>query len=155
MTPSISCAERLTYGVEGTHYMEGAFQIVPGRYPTFDLNAIHRREWLANLRIENFAVDGSFFVHFFLGDFSPDPANWTQDANLVATHSVFSVAVGKTGCQKCIQDKDADAIVSGGVSLSTALLERQLKDLEPETVVPYLKEHLEWRVQMVSSPMGM
>ncbi|KAL8727161.1 MAG: hypothetical protein Q9181_005803 [Wetmoreana brouardii] len=132
---------------EGTAYMEGAFHIVPGNYPTFDLNAIHRREWLANLRIENFAVDGSFFVHFFLGEFSQDPANWTQDANLIATHSVFSVAVGKTGCLNCIQDKEADAVVSGGVSLTRALLERQLKDLEPETVVPYLKEHLEWRVQ--------
>ncbi|KAL8649693.1 MAG: hypothetical protein Q9226_005468 [Calogaya cf. arnoldii] len=80
---------------EGTHYMEGAFQIVPRRYPTFDLNAVHRREWLANLRIESFAVDGSFFIHYFLGDFSSNPANWTHESNLVATHSVFSPAVVK------------------------------------------------------------
>ena len=130
--------------------MEGAFQIVPGSYPQFDLDAIHRREWLANLRIENFAVDGSFNVHFFLGEFSQDPANWTQDGNLVGTHGVFSVAIGKTGCQNCIQDKETDAVVSGGVSLTNALLERGLSDLEPETVVPYLKDNLEWRVQTVS-----
>lgn len=131
--------------------MEGAFQIVSGHhYPMFDLNAIHRREWLANLQIENFAVDGSFHVHFFLGEFSDDPANWTQDGNLVATHSVFSVAVGVTGCQNCIQDKQSDAVVSGGVSLTNALLEKGLSDLEPETVVPYLKANLAWRVQAVS-----
>ena len=135
--------------------MEGAFQIISGHYPKFDINAVHRREWLANLRIENFSVDGSFYIHFFLGEFSPDPTNWTQDSNLVATHSVFSPAVGKTGCEKCIQDKNVNAIVSGGVSLTNALLERRLKDLEPETVVPYLKDHLEWRVQTVSGEMDM
>lgn len=132
----------------GTSYMEGAFQIIPGSYPIFDLEASHRREWLANLQIENFAVDGSFFVHFFIGEFNPDPANWTQDANLVGTHSVFSSAVGKTGCQNCIQDKQNNAIVSGGVSLTNALLTKGLKDLEPETVAPYLKDNLQWRVQM-------
>ncbi|KAL8714961.1 MAG: hypothetical protein Q9225_006477 [Loekoesia sp. 1 TL-2023] len=135
---------------EGSTYMEGPFHITPGIYPKFDLNANHRREWLANLRIENFAVDGSFYVHFFLGPFSDEPANWTQDGNLVATHSVFSVAIGNTGCQNCIQDKESDAVVSGGVSLTYALLRRQLKDLEPETVVPYLKDNLEWRVQAAS-----
>lgn len=142
--------QRLIIASAGTSYLEGDFQITPGSYPKFDLNAIHRREWLVNLHIENFAVDGSFFIHVFLGDFSPNPTNWTQDVNLVGTHSVFSSAIGKTGCQNCLQDKKNNAVVSGGVSLTTKLLEKGLPDLEPPTVAPYLKENLHWRVQKVS-----
>ncbi|KAK4694225.1 hypothetical protein P7C71_g3323, partial [Lecanoromycetidae sp. Uapishka_2] len=134
----------------GTSYLEGNYHITPGSYPKFNLNALHRREWLVNIQIENFAVDGSFFVHIFLGDFSPNPVYWTQDGNLVGTHSVFSSAVGKTGCENCLQDKKNNAVVSGGVSLTRALVQKGLRDLEPERVIPYLKENLHWRVQMAS-----
>lgn len=131
--------------------MENGSQIVAGIYPQFNLDAIHRREWLVNIKIENFAVDGSFFVHIFLGDFSPDPSYWTQDMNLVGTHAVFSSAIGQTGCQKCLKDKQINAVVSGAVSLTTKLLDNGLHDLEPETVKPYVKKNLHWRVQRVSS----
>ena len=142
--------QQLTTTIEGTSYIEGDFHITPGQYPKFDLNAIHRREWLVNVQIENFAVDGSFFIHFFLGDFAPTPAWWTQDPNLVGTHSVFSPAVGKTGCENCIKDKANNAVVSGGVSLTSKLLEKKFPDLEPATITPYLKDNLHWRVQKVS-----
>ena len=140
---------KLTAALEGDSYFQGNFQITPGHYPIFDMNGIHRREWLVNIQIENFAVDGSFFVHVFLGDFNPIPENWTQDMNLVGTHSVFSPAIGKTGCQNCIKDHQNNALVSGGISLTIRLLEK-FKDIEPPTIEPYLKENLHWRVQNVS-----
>lgn len=76
--------------------------------------------------------------------------------NLVGTHSVFSSAVGQTGCQKCLEDEKNNVVVSGGVSLTTKLKEKFQEngwpDLEPETVTPYLKKHLHWRVQAVGFP---
>lgn len=144
----------LTAILEGKKaFMEQGHQIVAGgKYQLFDLEAIHRREWLANIQIENFAVDGSFFIHIFVGDFSPDPGYWTQDMNLVGTHSVFSSAIDNTKCAKCKDDNQHHALVSGGVSLTTKLVELGLADLEPATVKPFLKQNLHWRVQKASSP---
>ena len=141
----------LTVIPEGKSFLEKGYQIVAGgKYQLFDLDAIHRREWLANIQIENFAVDGSFFIHIFVGDFSPDPGYWTQDMNLVGTHAVFSSGVDNTKCAKCKEDNQNHALVSGGVSLTTKLVELGLADLEPATVKPYLKQNLHWRVQKAS-----
>ena len=143
----------LTAILAGKSFLEKGYHIVAGgKYQLFDLDAIHRREWLANIQIENFAVDGSFFIHIFVGDFSPDPGYWTQDMNLVGTHAVFSSSIDNTKCAKCKEDNQNHALVSGGVSLTTKLVELGLADLEPATVKPYLKQNLHWRVQKASSP---
>jgi tyrosinase len=112
-------------------------------------NSNQYREWIANIRAQRFAMTGSFFVRVFLGDFNPDPAQWSFDPNLVGTHGFFGGI-----CKDC-QNQDS-ALVSGAVPLTTALLASirngYLASLEPDDVEPYLRTNMHWRVSVVSDP---
>jgi tyrosinase len=107
------------------------------------------REWIANMRVQKFALSGSFFVHIFLGDFNPDPAQWSFDPNLVGTHCFF------TASKDCIKCRNLGSLqVSGSIPMTTALLAAieggKLKSLEPVDVEPFLKKELHWRITLVS-----
>lgn len=111
-------------------------------------------EWITNIKVRKHALDGTFFVHIFLGDFNrDDPQAWRSDPNLVGTFSVLGESVG-TGCRKCQKDREDQLQVTGQVPLTLALAERylagQIENLTPEKVVPYLQTNLHWRVAAVS-----
>ena len=111
-------------------------------------------EWITNLKVQKHALDGTFFVHVFLGDFNREnPLAWRSDPNLVGTFSVLGELVG-TGCKKCKKDREDQLQITGQVPLTLALAERylagQIDNLTPEKVVPYLQENLHWRVAAVS-----
>lgn len=129
--------------------IQKGYQLVLGEYQAFNLAADHHREYVAGIRIENFAVDGSFFVRIFLGDFNPHALWWAQETNLVGSHGVFSTSTAKTGCGNCLRDKADGVVVSGSVGLTDALLKKGLPDLEPDTVAAYLRVNLHWCVQKV------
>lgn len=111
-------------------------------------------EWITNLKVQKHALDGTFFVHVFLGEFNREnPLAWRSDPNLVGTFSVLGESVG-TGCKKCKKDREDQLQVTGQVPLTLALAERylsgQIENLTPEKVVPYLQTNLHWRVAAVS-----
>lgn len=111
-------------------------------------------EWITNLKVQKHALDGTFFVHVFLGDFNREnPLAWRSDPNLVGTFSVLGEIVG-TGCKKCKKDREDQLQITGQVPLTLALAERylagQIENLTPEKVVPYLQTNLHWRVAAVS-----
>ena len=112
-------------------------------------------EWITNLKVQKHALDGTFFVHVFLGEFNrEDPLAWRSDPNLVGTFSILGETVG-TGCKKCQKDREDQLQITGQVPLTLALAERylagQIENLTPEKVVPYLQTNLHWRVAAVSS----
>ena len=111
------------------------------------------REWVANIRVPKYALDGSFFVHIFDGDFNADPTTWTMENNIVGSHVIFTNTPNRTRCARCIQDAERNLQVTGTIPLTRSLKNDiatgRLASLEPADVEPYLKRNLHWRVSKV------
>ncbi|QSZ35676.1 hypothetical protein DSL72_006798 [Monilinia vaccinii-corymbosi] len=99
-------------------------------------------EWIANIQHEKHALNTSFFVHVFLGDFKDDSKNYTFDPNLVGTHCNFA-KFSATG-------HAVEQMVSGTIPLNAALnkciSKGDLESLCKEHVEPYLTKHLTYRI---------
>ncbi|KAF3919257.1 Tyrosinase [Arthrobotrys entomopaga] len=100
-------------------------------------------EWIADIKVKNDALNGTFSVHVFLGNPATDVAAWPTDKNLVGTHVVFTAVGG-----------GMSDLVSGTVPLTSALLNKvvtgELENLKPETVVPYLQKNLNLRIALAN-----
>ncbi|KAL8704173.1 MAG: hypothetical protein Q9201_002671 [Fulgogasparrea decipioides] len=100
-------------------------------------------EWLSNIRVAKDAMEQTFFIHIFLGDFNPDPKSWSFEPNLVGTHSIITPYVMK-------RDPNQSTIVTGQIPLTRALRadeQNGLVDLGNETgTKDYLTKNLHWRV---------
>ncbi|KXH25142.1 hypothetical protein CSIM01_11403 [Colletotrichum simmondsii] len=96
-------------------------------------------EWVANVHVQNGALDGSFAIHFFLGEVLEEATSWASAPNLVGSMSVFAMKNMGSGNH-----------VSGTVPLTSALMHmvsaRIISGLEPDDVLPYLEEHLQVRI---------
>lgn len=103
-------------------------------------------EWLCNIRVAKDAMEQTFFIHIFLGDFNPDPKSWSFEPNLVGTHSIITPYVMK-------RDPNKSTIVTGQIPLTRALRADQQKglvDMGNETATKdYLTNNLHWRVTTV------
>ncbi|KAL8841953.1 MAG: hypothetical protein Q9170_000733 [Blastenia crenularia] len=100
-------------------------------------------EWLTNIRVAKDALEQTFFIHIFLGDFNPDPKTWSFEANLVGTHAIITPYVLK-------RDPAQSTIVTGQIPLTRALRadeQKGLVDMEDEgKTKDYLTKNLHWRV---------
>lgn len=105
-----------------------------------------RREYLANIFAQKFALNGSYSIYVFMGDYSEDPLDWPTDPNLVGTHAIFAAVAANVL---------SDLPITGVVPLTTMLLEQvsegQLSSMSPSVVVQYLTINLGWRIAMVCS----
>ncbi|KAI9754063.1 MAG: hypothetical protein M4579_004883 [Chaenotheca gracillima] len=103
-------------------------------------------EYMVNIRVQKYALQGSFFVHVFLGDFNPDPASWSFEPNLVGTHCIFVNDVS----DKTLNSEVNSLQVSGVIPLTTTLLgsiaEGLLQNLDTDIALAFLKKNLSWRV---------
>jgi tyrosinase len=101
-----------------------------------------RYEYTANIATQRFALDGTYNIFVFLGNFSSDSQTWPFDQALVGTYGIFSTK-GMTGMI-------GNHSVSGTVPLTRALTQQvdagNLEDLSVETVAEYLQNNLQWRV---------
>lgn len=111
------------------------------------------RRWTVNIRVKKYALGGSFYVHIFLGDFDSEPQNWCYERNLVGSYAVFANDPDTTQCPRCVGDHNRDLLVTGTVpllnALKVAVQNGLIANLEPESVVPYLKRNLHWRISKV------
>ncbi|RVD89014.1 uncharacterized protein DFL_000038 [Arthrobotrys flagrans] len=100
------------------------------------------QDWESEITVNNAALKSSFNVHIFLGTVPSDSKTWASDKNLVGTHSIITTVDGG----------HMESIVSGIVPLTSCLLNKvvagEIKDLEKETVVPYLKKNLKVRISL-------
>lgn len=97
-------------------------------------------EWIANVHVNHGALDGSFTVYFFAGGPSDDIYGWGVASNLIGSVGFFTMnGMGSS------QSK-----MSGTAPLTMALMkqvdQRAIRDIEPDSVVPFLKHNLHFRV---------
>lgn len=114
-------------------------------------------EWLVNIKAEKHALGGEYSVTVFLGPVEEQEVIlWPISPNFVGTSAPFG-QTGDTECGKCRDDQREHLQITGQIPLTLALIERYLAQIVPDigvdTVVPYLRENLHWRVQSVSLPL--
>lgn len=115
------------------------------------------RQYMANILVQKFALNSSFAIYVFMGDFDDTPSAWATSPNLVGTHAVFTGMTGAVGTVKGVKIKTQQkpAIqVTGTMPLTSVLLEKvkagELGDMGPDAVEDYLEANLKWRVSLVS-----
>lgn len=115
-------------------------------------------EWTVRIRCKKFELGGNFSVLFFLKDSDdpntpgvPDiPTDRDElffEPNFVGSFDTFvnSHPEDCTNCQEHIDD-----IISGFVHINKVIMQkRDSNELDPDTVVPFLKERLNWIVLKV------
>ncbi|KAK5135710.1 hypothetical protein LTR08_004696 [Meristemomyces frigidus] len=113
------------------------------------------RQYLANIMSQKFALNGSYAIYVFMGDFDDTPSAWALSPNLVGTHAVFATLSGAdaTDSPQLRRRKIGSPLqVTGTMPLTSMLLAKveagELPCMDLETVVPYLTDNLEWRVGM-------
>ena len=108
-------------------------------------------EWIVGVRAIKHGLGQTYRVIVFLGDISPNPADWDLEYNCVGRVTVLGRSPNSQ-CEKCERDRDASLTITGTVPLTSALLQDitagRLSSLEPAEVVPYLRENLKWRVTL-------
>ena len=108
-----------------------------------------------------FALDGSFILNFFLGDFDPNAegTQWLHEPNLAGSSAIFASPLARIEnghCENCAAQKDSGMKYYDTVGLTQALLQYwktgeeacglRVTSLEPDVVVPFLTRNLHWRV---------
>lgn len=109
-----------------------------------------RRQYIANIKARKFALDGSFNCYIFLSNDLPllDVAQWTNEDHFVGMAGVLSQP-GNANNEK------SQVETNGAVPLTAALEEKvelgELKSMEEQDVMEYLRWHLKWKIAKVSS----
>lgn len=101
-----------------------------------------RYQYTANIATQRFALDGSYSIFVFLGNFSSVASEWPFDPALVGTYGVFA-QLGMSGMA-------GNHSVAGSVPLTYALTQAVeagvLRDMAVDTVAEYLAQNMQWRV---------
>ncbi|KAK6542056.1 hypothetical protein TWF694_007828 [Orbilia ellipsospora] len=111
-------------------------KLAPVEHKIVDKATDKYNEWVANIKVDSAAFNGTFNLDVFMGDASStDPSTWAADKNFVGAHVVFADPDGGSMGQ-----------VAGAVPLTSALLNKvvskEVGSLAPEVVVPYLMKNL-------------
>ena len=121
--------------------------------------------WDAHIRVRKYAFDGSFNVHIFIGWVKNEqPERYMTKKNEVSFTTVFAAPSETSGdCATCEKNRRNDISVEDAIPLTTQLSDYldsnpisagliaqgnllTIPSLAPEHVVPFLKEHLQWRM---------
>ncbi|KAK0485254.1 hypothetical protein IW261DRAFT_1331325 [Armillaria novae-zelandiae] len=98
-------------------------------------------DWTVRIRANAHELNGSFSVLIFLDAVPDDPHLWKSSPSYVGRYSAY---VSSTPDQQ-------PAVTEGFVHLSNWIAQKtSLGSFDPGVVVPFLKDKLSWRVQMVS-----
>lgn len=102
-------------------------------------------DWTARVEFKKYELNCSFTVLIFLGPVPEDPEEWLVSPNFVGSHSAFvNSAAGH--CANC--RNNAGIVEEGFIHLDEGIIRvAQINNLDPHTVVPYLKDNMHWRVQ--------
>ncbi|KAI1611775.1 hypothetical protein EDD36DRAFT_496654 [Exophiala viscosa] len=111
--------------------------------------------WNLTVTVRKFALNGSFQIYFFLGDFSDDPRTWPHERHLVGIDGIFANRHIEH-CENCKRQDSLGLEDSDTIALTTNLVaywkneevhcDMRLRSLEPNDVLPFLKYNLHWRV---------
>lgn len=102
-------------------------------------------QYITNIVSQRFAMNASFSVYIFLGNYSENSSTWASEPNMVGLHAVFANLANDDASSVM-----GDVKVTGSVPLTTALVDKvatnQLASLAPADVETYLTSNLDWRV---------
>lgn len=97
-------------------------------------------EWMANVRVNAGTLDGSFSIHFFLGNATGDCRQWDTAPNEIGSIDIFAMS-GMTA---------SHTKVSGALPLTSALLKMMaagaIPHLKSNVVEPFLQDLLQFKV---------
>ena len=114
-------------------------------------------------KFSRFAFNGSFSIHFFIGHVKEDqPERYMTKKNEAGFAGIFASSTD-TDCANCARKQEEDILVEDVVPLTTILYDyldanpgsntlirdaerKTIPNLEPESVVPFLAENLQWRM---------
>ncbi|KAI1794979.1 photo-regulated tyrosinase [Ganoderma leucocontextum] len=103
-------------------------------------------EWSARVRAKQSELAHSFHVLIFLGSVPEDPREWASAPTYVGAFSAF-VNGSAARCANC--QVLTDVVTEGYVHLDDVLSRNsRVCSFDPCDVRPYLKDDLDWRVQM-------
>ncbi|WPH00294.1 Di-copper centre-containing protein [Acrodontium crateriforme] len=112
-----------------------------------------QHEYLANILSSKHALNQSYAVYLFLGDFEDNPYCWPLSPSLVGTHAVFaslSNADVASSAKTMVLRTMSPVIVTGTIPLTSKLLalvqSGELSSMDIHTVSGYLAENLKWRI---------
>ena len=140
--------------MQGREVPGAVSEIEAGDVPNEVVNGKHR-QYLANILSQKFALNGSYGIYLFMGDFDGNPATWATSPNLIGTHAVFAglstVDAASSPQAQSLRSKPAIQ-VTGTMPLTSMLLAKaqsgELADMAPQTVETYLTDNLHWRIGM-------
>ncbi|KAJ6261097.1 Tyrosinase [Drechslerella dactyloides] len=103
-------------------------------------------EWTTNVRLNKYVAGGPYLINFYVGE-PTEGVEWTDDPNFAGSYYLFS----KNGtCMGC----PPESVVTGSVPLTDILIQcaknGHIQDLTPESVIPYLRNRIQWRIQLPS-----
>lgn len=108
-----------------------------------------RTEWIANIRVQKYALNAPFFVHVFVGSFSEDPFSWSFEPNLAGTQAVFVKAASSIPAScNCNPDQMVAATIPLTDSLRQSVAAGLLKSMDVDDVTTFLAEHLSYRIAL-------
>jgi len=110
-----------------------------------------KRQYLANIRVHKFGLDGSFNIYIFLGDGpSLSPRIWSTAPSFIGMTGILSQS--NVGTEK--QGQDTNGAVPLTAALEAKVRSGALESMREEAVGPYLKRNLRWRIAKVGRPSG-
>ncbi|KAF8271967.1 tyrosinase [Lactarius quietus] len=103
-----------------------------------------RQDWTIRIRFKKFELGQSCTVLIFLGKVPRDVSRWRTSPTFVGAHVSFVNSV----TDQCANCRDqAEMVAEGFVHVNNAIAKSGCPSFEPDVVIPYLRENLDWRVQ--------
>jgi tyrosinase len=104
-------------------------------------------EWTARVEFKKYELGTSFSVLIFLGQVPENPRELRTSPSYLGGHHAF-VNSAANSCANCRNQRDL--VIEGFVHLNHGIAKQSgLGSLEPNVIVPYLTENLQWVVQKV------
>ncbi|KAK6532121.1 hypothetical protein TWF694_003283 [Orbilia ellipsospora] len=103
-------------------------------------------EWRIELTTDRTALNGTFYIHFFLGKPSRDSTKWLTQPEHVGDFVVFTHSMQ---ADPTVDPSLIDTTISGNVPLTDAMTQHfgaNLTSLLPADAQPFLIRNLRWRV---------
>jgi tyrosinase len=107
------------------------------------------QDWVVNITLEKFALQGMGYVIVFLGPEQEIPSNeseWQTCPIYVGSVNVFASNPDHSECQSCKRQKESGLRVGGSVYLTNTLIDKHVP-LIGQAPVDYLKVNLHWRLK--------
>jgi hypothetical protein len=116
-----------------------------------------------------YALDSSFSIYVFIGNFPEDSRLWDHEPHLVLASGILTSSrpsgTEQETCSNCARQAAAKCLYRDFVPMTKMLVDYvrsgevqppapteglRLRSLEPEDVVPFLKKNMHWRIVGVS-----